>query len=83
MNITDQMLKRAILKSVEAGLLPRRALREEFDDAQEMMRAILQSALGSLSMPEENDAHSEKPLPEQSFASASKRFVSAGLQDIY
>jgi hypothetical protein len=45
MTITDEMLKIAILKSVEAGLLPRRALKEDFPDAQEMMHAILYSAL--------------------------------------
>ena len=42
MDITDEMLKVAITKSVEAGLLPRRALKEDFHDAKEIMRTILQ-----------------------------------------
>lgn len=42
MDITDDILKVAITKSVEAGLLPRRALKEDFQDAKDMMRAILQ-----------------------------------------
>lgn len=49
MHITDEMLKIAVTKSVEAGLLPRRALKEDFLDAQEIMRMILQSALSELS----------------------------------
>lgn len=47
MSITDEMLKAAIIKSVEAGLLPRRALKEDFPHAQEIMHAILSSALQS------------------------------------
>jgi hypothetical protein len=49
MVITDEMLKVAIIKSVEAGLLPRRALKEDFPDAQNIMHAILSSTLQSSS----------------------------------
>jgi hypothetical protein len=42
MDITDDILKVAITKSVEAGLLPRRALKEDFQDAKEMMKTILE-----------------------------------------
>lgn len=48
MEITNEMLKVAITKSVEAGLLPRRALKEEFEEAQKLMRMILQSAFDSM-----------------------------------
>lgn len=49
MHITDEMLKIAVTKSVEAGLLPLRALKEDFHDAREIMRMVLQSALSELS----------------------------------
>lgn len=48
MEITNEMLKVAITKSVEAGLLPRRALKEEFEEAQKLMRMILQSAFDNM-----------------------------------
>ncbi|HJV80435.1 hypothetical protein [Noviherbaspirillum sp.] len=45
MNITDDMLTAAITKAVEAGLLPRRSLREDIAEARLLMRDILKAAL--------------------------------------
>jgi hypothetical protein len=66
-DITDQMLKHAVVKSVEAGLLPRRALREEFDDAQNLMRMILQSALSNTGIPQETGASQPNPRSGMAF----------------
>lgn len=83
MDITDQMLKLAVVKSVEAGLLPRRALREEFEDAQNLMRMILQSALNGGSLSQEDDLPQEKTRSAQAFSVSSNRMVPASLHDIY
>lgn len=83
MDITDQMLKLAVVKSVEAGLLPRRALREEFEDAQNLMRMILQSALSGDSLPEEDDLLQENKRSTQAFSASSNHMVPASLHDIY
>ncbi|MDQ9170726.1 hypothetical protein Q8A64_09930 [Oxalobacteraceae bacterium R-40] len=84
MNITDEMLKAAIAKSVEAGLLPRRALREEFDDAQEVMRSILQSALDSPHSAEATHGNQENSIiGDPVLSSISPRFIPAGLNNIY
>jgi hypothetical protein len=88
MIITDEMLKVAIIKSVEAGLLPRRALKEDFPDAQNIMHTILSSALQS--------ASTKKPAPDilqvkcntevqQTTTRPSKKvkFLPAGLHSFY
>lgn len=60
MKITDDMLKIAVAKTVEAGLLPRRALKEDFEQAQHLMRMILESAFDTMpiavNMESENDS---------------------------
>ncbi|HJV50791.1 MAG TPA: hypothetical protein VJ652_05015 [Noviherbaspirillum sp.] len=48
MNITDEMLTAAITKAVEAGLLPRRSLREDITEARLLMRDILKAALAPM-----------------------------------
>jgi hypothetical protein len=84
LNITDDMLRAAVTKSVEAGLLPRRALREEFDDAQEVMRSILQCVLDSPHSAETADTHQENCIMRDTgFSSTSPRFIPAGLNNIY
>lgn len=83
MDITDQMLKLAVAKSVEAGLLPRRALREDFDDARNMMRAILQSALSPVSPPGESVAPNQNARSDVAYSHAASRFVPASLEDSY
>jgi hypothetical protein len=84
LNITDEMLKAAITKSVEAGLLPRRALREEFNDAQEVMRSILECALDTPHSPETSYAAQESSIMGNTGLSpTSPRFIPAGLNNIY
>jgi hypothetical protein len=76
MNITEEMLKVAVTKSVEAGLLPRRALKEDFHDAQEMMRAILQSALDSPGPTEKKGiTNSASSAPETAYSSRKSEFI--------
>lgn len=48
MDITDTMLQAAVRKAVEAGLLPRRACREDAKESRELMRLVVQAALGAL-----------------------------------
>ena len=83
MNITDEMLKTAVVKSVEAGLLPRRALREEFEDAQEIMRMILQSALNSPENAHETHANHENTLFDVELPPTPGRFIPAELHSVY
>lgn len=83
MDITDQMLKRAVVKGVEAGLLPRRALREEFDDAQNLMRAILHSALNGAGLSDEQDLLQQTSTSDAAFPQPAKRFVPAELHNVY
>ncbi|HEV2610765.1 MAG TPA: hypothetical protein VGU61_10905 [Noviherbaspirillum sp.] len=45
MNISTEMIDAATAKAVEAGLFPRRALKEEHDEARAIMLDILQTAL--------------------------------------
>ncbi len=45
MDITDEMLRAAVRKAVEAGLLPRNACRDEANESKEIMRLIVQAAL--------------------------------------
>lgn len=48
MDITDAMLLAAVRKAVEAGLLPRRACRENAQENRELMRLVVQAALNAL-----------------------------------
>lgn len=48
MDITDAMLLAAVRKAVEAGLLPRRACRENTQENRELMRLVVQAALNAL-----------------------------------
>jgi hypothetical protein len=45
MDISTEMIDAATAKAVEAGLFPRRALKEEHDEARAIMLDILQTAL--------------------------------------
>lgn len=49
MNLTNEVLEIAIAKSIEAGLLPRRASKEDLPQTQDMMRLILQPVVEALS----------------------------------
>ncbi|HJV87698.1 MAG TPA: hypothetical protein VJ698_19670 [Noviherbaspirillum sp.] len=45
MKITDEMLTAAVTKAVEAGLLPRRSLKDDIAEARMLMHEILSAAL--------------------------------------
>ena len=47
MDISTEMIDAATAKAVEAGLFPRRALKEELDEARMIMFDILQAALSA------------------------------------
>ncbi len=47
MDISTEMIDAATAKAVEAGLFPRRALKEEHDEARAIMLDILQTALNT------------------------------------
>jgi hypothetical protein len=47
MNITDEMVQAAIRKAIEAGLLPRNACREDAEIYKELVRLVVQAALGA------------------------------------
>ena len=84
MHITEEMLKVAVAKSVEAGLLPRRALKEDFYDAQLMMRAILQSTLDSVGAAEQEPTEQGKPrVPKIEVSAKKRRLVPVELQQFY
>ncbi|MGV3743272.1 MAG: hypothetical protein ACO1NO_13290 [Burkholderiaceae bacterium] len=78
------MLKVAVAKSVEAGLLPRRALKEDFQDAQILMRAILQSTLDSADEPAQQSFMPSQSSAAKTEASPKKpKLVSVELQHVY
>ncbi len=84
MRITEEMLKVAVVKSVEAGLLPRRALKEDFYDAQIMMRAILQSTLDSASDAGQSPFEPNKSSNAKAGPSSKKpKLLSVDLQHYY
>lgn len=88
MIITDEMLKVAIIKSVEAGLLPRRALKEDFPDAQNIMHAILSSALQSSSTKNTTSdmlqiKHKTEVKQTAAHSSKKEKFLSADLHNFY
>lgn len=56
MKITMQMLDAAIRKAVEAGLLPRDALREESCGDRELIRHVVEAALDAGKPRRSNDA---------------------------
>ncbi len=58
MKITDEMLTAAVTKAVEAGMLPRRSLKDDATEARLLMREILNAALDN-ALPAKTDA---KPL---------------------
>ena len=51
MNVTNDMLKAAIEKAIEAGLLPKYARRPESVAEREVMKLVLQAALDAKPSP--------------------------------
>lgn len=48
MDITDQMVQAAIGKAIEAGLLPRNAVREDPRGSEALIRPIVQAVLATM-----------------------------------
>lgn len=66
MKVTKQMLDAAMRKAVEAGLLPRDALRGDSFGEQEVIRHVLEAALGATCVPKAPTAPQPRPFQQYS-----------------
>lgn len=62
MQVTDEMIRQAMKKAIEAGLLPRDALTSDTMGSQDLIREILQGALDVAA--HEPAPPSQKNLPQ-------------------